>query len=242
MHKQLFFSHAWSNDYLNRNTHDRVINLVELIQNFGWTTWLDEDDMYGNIDAAIVNGIDNADAIIICLTGKYCDKINRASNDPRIRDNCLKEWTYANARNKLMIPIIMEPELLDKKNYQNGIISLYFGSTLYIDASKDSLICPAKNLSNLLKRYQLTPINNEFNNENIIRKIKQNENILRFKNIIFKVITNNKKVVPYNDELRKRKSYSDFLNNVIHDYKKKSNKYLFAHYLLSINKSRSNKK
>lgn len=135
--KQLFFSHTWHCDNLGRDTHQRVHELVKKIRYKGWTTWFDEEDMGGNIDAAMAEGIDCADAVILCLSETYFNKVQETAKDPRKRDNCLKEWTYMNTRNKLIIPVIMEPCLQDVKNWPPGIISLYLGSTLYIDASND---------------------------------------------------------------------------------------------------------
>ena len=137
--KQLFFSHTWRPDNIGRNTHDRVYDLVKKLRDNGWSTWFDEEDMGGNIDAAMAEGIDDADAILVCLTETYCKKVNDTAKNPRNRDNCLKEWTYANARNKLLIPVIMEPCLLNPSEWPPGIVSLYLGSTLYIDATKDDL-------------------------------------------------------------------------------------------------------
>jgi hypothetical protein len=137
--KQLFFSHTWRPDNLGRNTHCRVHELVKKMRENGWTTWFDEEDMGGNIDAAMAEGIEKADAILVCLTETYCKKVNETAKNPRNRDNCLKEWTYANARNKLLIPVIMEPCLLDMNSWPPGIVSLYLGSTLYINASDDDL-------------------------------------------------------------------------------------------------------
>ena len=106
--RQLFFSHTWSRDKLDRDNHKRVYELAKKLQMCGWSVWIDEDDMIGNIDAAMATGIENADAIIVCLTSTYCIKINETAKNPRLRDNCLKEWTYANTRNKLItVPIII---------------------------------------------------------------------------------------------------------------------------------------
>ena len=126
--KQLFFSHSWQKDNLNRDTHKRVCELAKKLQIFGWSTWIDEENMVGNVDAVMANGIDNADVIIVCLTEQYFKKVNITANNPSERDNCLKEWTYANLRNKIMIPVIMEPSLSNAKDWPPGIVSLYFGS------------------------------------------------------------------------------------------------------------------
>jgi hypothetical protein len=138
--KQVFFSHTWKPDKLGRNNHNRVKALVDLMIIKGWDVWFDEYNMMGNIDASMADGIDACDCILICLTEEYCKKINETARNPRQRDNCLNEWTYSCTRNKLMIPIIMEPHMLDPKQWPAGIVPLYLGSTLYIDASYDRLI------------------------------------------------------------------------------------------------------
>ena len=113
--KQIFFSHTWRNDKLNRNTHKRVLLLVAGLQRLGWGPWVDEEDMIGNIDACMASGIQNCECVLVCLTEDYCKKVNQAANDLYVRDNCHKEWNYANICSKLMIPIIMETDLLDIK-------------------------------------------------------------------------------------------------------------------------------
>ena len=158
--KQLFFSHTWRPDSLGRNTHHRVFELVKKLRDCGWKTWFDEEDMKGNIDAAMAEGIDNADVVLVCLTETYCKKVNETAKNLRSRDNCLKEWTYANARNKLMIPIVMEPYLLDPTNWPAGIVSLYLGSTLYLDASKDDLDESVIFINKYLLKQGLQPNNN----------------------------------------------------------------------------------
>ena len=161
-HRQLFFSHTWQKDNLNRDTHTRVYDLAKKLEKCGWSIWVDEELMIGNIDAAMAEGIENAEVIIVCLTEQYCLKVNETAKDPHKRDNCLKEWTYANARNKLMIPVIMEPKLLSMSNWPPGIVSLYFGSTLYINATDSNLNTAVITINKILEKYGLKP-----NNRNI---------------------------------------------------------------------------
>ena len=165
--KQLFFSHTWQIDKLGRDNHKRVYNLAKKLEKCGWTIWIDEDDMNGNIDAAMADGIDNAEAIIVCLTESYCIKVNETAKDPRKRDNCLKEWTYANVRNKLMIPVIMEPCLSSITNWPPGVVSLYFGSTLYINGAKEDLNFTTISLTKMLEQYKLQPAKNISNHDKL---------------------------------------------------------------------------
>ena len=156
--KQLFFSHTWKNDKLNRNNHLRVKKLSELMGKLGWTIWLDENEMIGNIDACMANGIDNSICVILCITEEYCNKINNSARDPRNSDNCLKEWDYTHNRNKLTIPIIMEPHMLNASKWSNGVVSMYLGAILYLDASNDKNITSCANLLHtMLLKYGLKP-------------------------------------------------------------------------------------
>ena len=162
--KQLFFSHTWQADKLGRNTHSRVYELAKLMERCGWSIWIDEENMMGNIDAAMASGIDGSDAVIVCLTENYCKKVNETARNPRKRDNCLKEWTYANIRNKLMIPVVMEPEMLLLNNWPAGIVSLHFGSTLYVNASMNNLHHPTFELIKQLEQHHLQPIHSIHSN------------------------------------------------------------------------------
>lgn len=149
--KQIFFSHTWRPDKLGRDNHERVKTLVKKIKCLGWSTWFDEEDMKYNIDVSMSDGIENCEAVIVCLTETYFKKVNETARNPRSRDNCLKEWTYSTTRNKLIIPIIMEPCLKDMSKWPSGIITMYFGNLLYIDASDDNLNSAIISLDRILK-------------------------------------------------------------------------------------------
>lgn len=135
--KKIFLSHAWGNDSLGRDNHERCKELYNLLVDKGYSVWFDENDMKGNIDNSIMKGINNAKIILLCLTEKYCNKINSAVNNNLPNDNCYKEWSYSLFKQKLIIPIIMENNM--KKIYTNtdGIIQMYLNNTLYIDLSEN---------------------------------------------------------------------------------------------------------
>ena len=169
LQKQLFFSHTWKRDNQNRDNHERVYEISRKIRHYGWTTWIDQDDMKYNIDVDMVNGIDHSEAVITCITESYLKKIHESAANPCERDNCLKEWTYSNIRKKLLIPIIMEKSLLDISRWPNGIVTLYIGSTLYIDGSGDNIDDIVIQLNKRLFDYGLKP-SNGMNKEFVIKK------------------------------------------------------------------------
>ena len=165
MNKQLFFSHTWRLDNLNRHTHERVAQLVHGLQKYGWTTWFDEDDMIGNIDAAMASGIDQCDCVLVCLTEQYCIKVNTSAKDPYIHDNCEKEWNYANNRDKLMLPIILDSTMLNTAKWPPGVVPLYLSSILYVDATAEDLTEAIENIHKRLLQYKLQPHNNNLSEE-----------------------------------------------------------------------------
>jgi hypothetical protein len=135
MAKQLFLSHAWGKDNLNRDNHLRCKELTRILTNKGYSIWFDDNEMYGNIDSAVMKGINNCHAVLICLTEKYCNKINNAIHMQTPNDNCFKEWNYSLFKQKIIIPIIMEPCMNDILLHQDGVIQMYLNSTMYIDLS-----------------------------------------------------------------------------------------------------------
>lgn len=168
---QLFFSHSWKNDNLGRNNHFRVYKIAKILQNLGYSIWIDEDNMIGDIDYCMCDGIENSQLIIVCLTESYFKKIDETAKNPYKRDNCYKEWTYSNARQKMMIPVIMEPSLKNISLWPPSIISLYFASQLYIDCSYDNLQYNTNNILKYLKKINVLPEKKVFNTNIIDKKM-----------------------------------------------------------------------
>lgn len=129
----VFLSHSWDCDELGRLTHDRVIKLTRCLRVLGLSVWIDEEQMVGDIDECMTRGIDDSDVVVFCLTHSYFEKLKRPSN-------VLKEWSYTHFRKKKFIPVIMEPSLLLHENWPHGIVGMYAGRYLYVDASQDKNI------------------------------------------------------------------------------------------------------
>ena len=143
----LFMSHSWDADSIGRSTHDRVKYLKKQLQNLGWKIWFDEEQLFlgCNIDIEMSNGIQNSDAVCVCITKSYINKVNKQNN------NCAKEWNFAQMIGKKILPIIMEKDLLDIRSWPSGIMTMYLGNTFYIDCSGTDISDTAKKLSKMLQ-------------------------------------------------------------------------------------------
>lgn len=154
--KQIFLSHAWGIDELGRNNHHRVKELAHKLRNHNYSVWFDDDDMIGNIDKSIIEGINKCDIVIFCLTTKYSNKINNSIINNIPNDNCYKEWNYTLFCKKKILPAIMESSMQDNYTNKKGALQMYLNNTLYIDFSQNL----EDNFDKLLKTlhyYQIYP-------------------------------------------------------------------------------------
>ena len=157
--KDIFLSHAWGKDGLDRDNHLRVKELSKKLIKCGYSVWFDDNDMVGNIDRSIIEGINKSSIVIFCLTTKYCDKLNYCINSNISNDNCYKEWNYTLFCKKKILPILMEPDMINYYNKNNGIVQMYLNNSLYIDFSNNF----HDNFHKLIKSlqyYQVFPILN----------------------------------------------------------------------------------
>ena len=147
--QNLFMSHAWAEDARGRSTHARANLLKDELARLGWKVWFDEDRLLVGepLDAQLAAGISQSDAVCICITRRYCEKVNRGD----ARDNVFKEWNFCQAIGKKMIPLIFEEEMRDVKAWPPGIMTMVLGNTFYIDASGDDLKGVAQRLSQMLQ-------------------------------------------------------------------------------------------
>ena len=135
--KDIFISHAWGNDQLGRDNHKRCKLIADNLLSKGYSVWFDSYDLYGNIDSTIMNGINNCKVVIICLTKKYCDKINNSVINQLPNDNCYKEWNYSLFKQKIIIPVLMEPSMHEIYLKNDGIIPMYLNSLMYVDFTEN---------------------------------------------------------------------------------------------------------
>ena len=154
--KDIFISHAWGKDELDRDNHERCKILADKLIQDGYSVWVDANDLHGNIDSSIMKGINNCKIVLICLTKRYCDKINTCALNQLSNDNCYKEWNYSLFRQKIIIPVLMEPTMINIFLNGQGIIQMYLNSLMFIDFTNNfdddfNILCKNLRINNVLK-------------------------------------------------------------------------------------------
>jgi len=147
---QLFLSHAWGTDDVGRDNHLRVRSIANALRLMGWCVWLDEDCIKAgdDIDSKMTSGILTSDAVCVCCTRKYLEKINTNAKS----DNCVKEWKLLHHARMPVVPIVMEPFLLEPNSWPKGICTMYLLNRLFVDFSGDDLSEPCKTITCHLRK------------------------------------------------------------------------------------------
>jgi hypothetical protein len=132
----VFLTHNWADDEDGRYNHARVSRINKALQRRGFITWFDEEKMDGQIRQKMTEGIKQTHCVVVCITKVYQEKINAASR----KDNCYFEFDYATRTlPDEMIPVVMEPYMLNKKVW-DGRLDSELGGFLFVDMSKDEEI------------------------------------------------------------------------------------------------------
>ena len=86
----------WAGGYdsLGRSNHDRVCRIKKQLEEQGLHCWLDEEQMKGNINTQMTDGIDGSAVVVVFVTGRYVTKVagKGASGDD---DNCVLPARWA---------------------------------------------------------------------------------------------------------------------------------------------------
>ena len=154
----LFVTHAWGPDARGRDTHARARRLVGALRALGWRVWFDEDDIRGgSIDSAVATGIGGAAAVVVCVTAEYARKVDHGLSSTRHRDNCAKEWSCIAQSGKIVVPVAFEEQMLDTRRWSCGVLSLYMGSCLCVDASGEDWRGAARHVTDMLSAEGVYP-------------------------------------------------------------------------------------
>jgi len=139
----VFLSHNWGQDALDRDNHDRVLRVNDLLTDAGYTTWCDSEQMIGDVVDRMVEGIDNTRVVLVFITRRYMEKVASSTG---VQDNCKKEFKYATRRltEAKMIPVIMEPGMKDGSRW-TGPLAMELGGTLWVDMSDDAAVGATSN-------------------------------------------------------------------------------------------------
>lgn len=156
--RQLFLSHTWIPDEQGRDTHVRARRLKNALSTLGWTVWFDEDDMKGNIEASMSDGIEQADAVVMLLTRRYARKINHGARLMTSNDNCLKEFNYSFFMKKKIIPVIFEDAMILPEVWSPGIFPMRLSMEMYINGTEDNLEQTACEIGRLLSMFGIRPL------------------------------------------------------------------------------------
>ena len=111
---------------------------ARMLANMGWEVWLDEDQLTrgGDIGVGMARGIDKSDAVIIFLSEAYMKKVNTGN----MKDNVYKEFNYTIFRSKRVVPVVMEPLLLELKNWPHGLSAMHLCGQMFVDGATGSLL------------------------------------------------------------------------------------------------------
>lgn len=145
----IFLSHSWSKTTNGKNIHDLVSSVNKFLKLYE-PTWFDEEKIVYDIDGSMAQGITNCSMFVSFLTKSYIDKVCNAECKSQVRDNCYKEFSYAQLCKKPCIAVVLEEELLNVSDWRPGIIKLYLGNKLYIDGTS---LNPMEISRKILERY-----------------------------------------------------------------------------------------
>jgi len=132
----MFISHDWGIDELNRNSHDRVSKINSLLQASGCKTWFDDEQMRGSINSKMAKGIADSAVFGVFLTNTYIKKASGLGSKGE-DDNCFFEFDTAvlERGRSNMIAIVIEPSCRDTSKWASGVVKGKLGTKLYIDLS-----------------------------------------------------------------------------------------------------------
>jgi hypothetical protein len=133
----VFLTHDWGHDELNRDNHARVVKLNRLLKEKGLRTWFDEDRLHGNINEQILKGLVFSSFVVVFITERYMTKVNGNGKDGLL-DNCRFEFNdiVKTKPSDRIIPVVMEPRCRDQKRWI-GLVGAKLRSQLCIDFCSD---------------------------------------------------------------------------------------------------------
>ena len=151
--QQLFVSHAWS-----ENGHAGATKLVRALRSNGWTVWFDDEQMHlDHIDWCMANGIQECQAVIVCLSEAYARKVDEGARRPASNDACLREFRYAANLERPMVPVAMNASMRNPNEWTPGVVRMHLGSALCVDGTRDASLA-ALDVTRQLAKVHVVPL------------------------------------------------------------------------------------
>ena len=134
-----FLTHDWGEDEAGRNNHARVARVCAALKAEGLQPWFDEDQMRGDINHKMVEGIEASASMVCFITKRYLQKAWGVGPNGA-NDNCKFEFDYACRRKGVerMIPVVMEQGCRNSSEW-TGTVGGKLGGLLYFDLSSDGV-------------------------------------------------------------------------------------------------------
>lgn len=136
-----FLSHCWGEKGV---THELVLNIAQRLKNEKLKPWVDQEQMKGELDKDMSNGIEKSACFIVFITKAYMEKADDTKN------NVGKEFSYATRTMfENIIVVVLDENCRDPSKWKN-VVGFNLGGKLYIDFSSEVLI--NKNILTLCER------------------------------------------------------------------------------------------
>ena len=132
-----FLSHDWGIDELGRSNHERVGKVAAELEARGLHVWLDDNEMHGDVNKRMADGIEDSACVVAFVTQRYL--VKAGGEGPNGADDNVKfEFDHALRRRgvRRMITVLMEPSCRDPRDWC-GVVGGKLGGLLYADLSTD---------------------------------------------------------------------------------------------------------
>ena len=132
-----FLTHDWGVDSEGRDNHARVVRVGRALERHGLRVWLDEEQMRGDINKKMADGIEGSACMVCFITRRYIEK---ASGDgpAGANDNCKFEFDHGLRRKGVerTVAVVMEANCRNPRDWK-GVVGGKLGGLLYLDLSSD---------------------------------------------------------------------------------------------------------
>jgi len=113
----VFLSYSWGDKGEGFPGHARVVSIAEsLNERFNLKCWLESFEAWDGLNEKLPDGIDDSQAVCVCLTQHYVDKVSREN----AQDNyCGREYFYTGSRERSadMEPVVLESPFCDQREW-----------------------------------------------------------------------------------------------------------------------------